>query len=123
MANITPTRLQIGIGANYGFTYTWTPVTSADTPLAVSFPEASIKSIQVLGTFDSVSVALHGSNDGTNYAALNVPAGTAIGITVAGIKSVLENTVYVKPVISGGGGSQSISIVLFVLAPNPTRGG
>lgn len=92
--------------------YTWTPVTNADTCVAVSCPTLRDKSIQVAGTFGSVSVALHGSNDGTNYAALSDPAGNVIAITAAGIVQIGQITHYIKPVGSGGGGTQSVTITV-----------
>ena len=99
----------------------WTPVTSADTPLPVSFPKHNDRSIQVAGTFDSSTTVVQGSNDGTNYAGLFDPSSTAISITTAKIKAVLENTVWIKPVVSGGGGSQSLTISMLFHLGNPAR--
>lgn len=112
MATINPVVTSVGVGNGACKKVQWTPVTSSDVCEAVALPDLTDRSIQVAGTFDSASVALHGSNDGTNFAALNIPAGTAIAITAAGIKAVLENTVLTKPVISGGGGSQSLTITM-----------
>ena len=102
----------------------WTPVTENNTCNPVSFPQHSDKSIQVLGTFGSASVAVQGSNDlpgtPTNFAALNDPSSTVIAITSAGVKAVLENTVHVKPVPSGGS-SQSLTIQMLFHFTNPAR--
>ena len=121
MATIAPVITEIGYGNFAAKQVIWTPVTSADSCAAVTFPECAEKSVQVSGTFDSASVAVNGSNDGTNYAALNDPGGSVIAITGAKIKGVLEKTMFVQPSISGGGGSQSLTISMFFLATNPLR--
>lgn len=123
MATISPTITDVGAtGDGSTLRVVWTPVTAADTCAAVKFPELADKSIQVLGVFDSVNVAVHGSNDGgTTYAALNDPGGTVIDITAAGIKQVLENTEYVKPIPLTGGGAQSITIAMLFHLSNPKR--
>ncbi len=121
MAVIAPTMVPVGSKDFSLMRVTWTPVTEADTCAPVSLPEYADKSIQVFGTFGSATIALHGSNDGgTTFAALNIPAGTAIGITAAGIKAVLENTEQIKPVTSGGTGS-SLSVVVLARLANPMR--
>src|SRR5512139_881962 len=122
MAVIKPTVTAIGRGDGSTLRVLWTPVTNADTCAAVSFPECADKSIQVLGTFNAASVAVHGSNDaGTTFAALNDPGGTVIAISAAGIKAILENTELVKPVFSGGGASQSLSVAMLFHLTNPLR--
>ena len=122
MAAIAPTVTAIGRGDGSTLRVVWTPVTANDTCVAVSYPECSDKSIQGLGTFDSGSIALQGSNDGgTTYAALHDPGGTTIAITSAGIKAVLENTELIKPVVSSGGGSQSITVAMLLHLTNPLR--
>lgn len=99
----------------------WTPVTEADECVPVRLPWLADRTIQALGTFGSCNVAVHGSNDGgVTYAALNDPTGTVIDITAAGIKQVLENTEWTKPVVTTGS-SQSISIAMLFHASNPKR--
>lgn len=127
MATIKPTFSTIAVGRGNGscMVVKWTPVTEADTCAPVSFPEYSDKSIQVYGTFGSASIALNGSNDTVDnasptFAALRDPSSTTIAITSAGIKAVLENTVQVQPVSSGGSSSSVTIIVMFHVA-NPLR--
>lgn len=94
----------------------WTALDGDDDGTALDVPAGyDVRSIQVTGTFDSGSVALHGSNDGSNYAALAaIAAGSAIAITAAGIKNVADATRYVKPVVSSGGASCSLTVTLFL---------
>lgn len=100
---------------------TWTEVTEADDCAPVSMPGHADKSILAIGTFDSANVAVHGSNDGTTYAALNDNGGTVIDITVAGAKQVVENTLWVKPVVTTGGATQDLDISMLFRLSNPLR--
>lgn len=121
MSVIAPTITTIGSGDGSIKRVVWTPVTEADSCAPVQLANFADKSIQALGTFGGATVALHGSNDGgVTYAALNTPASVAIGLTAAGIKAVLENTEYVKPVMTGGT-NQSLTIALVARLANPLR--
>lgn len=97
------------------WTATWANVTSADTCTSVALPVAGDRSVQFSGTFDSATVALHGSNDGSNYLVLTDPQANGISTTVAKIEQIEEITLHVKPVFTGGGGSQSITVTLFMV--------
>lgn len=103
----------------------WALVTDSVVCLPVSFPEHSDKSIQVDGTFSSASIALTGSNYPVGtvspvFASLRDPSSTTIAITGAGIKAVLENTVQVQPV-SSGGSSSTVTISMLFHYTNPAR--
>lgn len=123
MAAINPTIVrEVGTGDGSVVRVTWTPITSADTCTAIALPEYTEKSIQALGTFGSGNVAVHGSNDaGVTFAALNDPAGTVIDITAAGIKKILEPTEYIKPVVTTGDGTQSLTLVVLAVRMNSLR--
>lgn len=93
--------------------YTWTNVTQADT-CEVIIPggtEPLIGSISVSGTFGSCTVALQGSNDGTNFYSLKDLGGSTIAITAAGAVEFTSAMYSFKPVASGGS-SQSITITV-----------
>jgi hypothetical protein len=105
----------------------WGPINNnQDVCTPVRFPNFPDKSVQVVGNaarIDAASVAIHGSNDGGGqYAALNDPTGTVIAITTAAIKAVLENTEYIKPVITGGNTAvMNFNIAMIVRLSNPLR--
>ena len=63
-----------------------------------------IGSIQVIGTFGGASVALQGSNDGTNWVGLADRAGTVIALTAAGGAEFSTSFVYLRPLATGGSG-------------------
>lgn len=104
MANISCVRLDREYDA---VQYLWETVTQADTPLAKSVVgDKGINGcIQVVGTFGGMTVALHGSNDGTNYAVLKDLQGSDISFTATGLKDFTTACAYLKPVISGGSGA------------------
>lgn len=118
---IKPVVTYPGVGDGSAIKFFWETVTKDDTCAPASVPEHTVKSLQVTGTFDSASVALQGSNDGTNYAALNAVVGTPLAIAAAGIKSPIEHTLFVKPTHASGSTSQDIDITLLAVRPTPLR--
>jgi hypothetical protein len=121
MATIAPTVLDVSKKQNGGcLLVTWASIANADTVTPIDMAEYGDKSVQVDGTFGGTSVGLQGSNDGTNYYALRDPSSTAIAITAAGSKAVLENTRYVKPVLTGGAAS-TITVTLLCRLAQPLR--
>lgn len=69
------------------------------------------KCLHVFGTFGGATVILEGSNEDvpTNAAQLTDPTQTVIALTANGIKQVLENPLWVRPRISGGDGTTSVT--------------
>lgn len=96
--------------------FTWTGATNGGTPDTFAPVKVDRRlysaTIQASGTFATGSVALHGSLDGTNYVALDDADGTTIALTAAGVASVRDPVVYLKPVLSSGGGTTDIDVVL-----------
>lgn len=121
MAVIKPTQIDVSDKQDGScMQVIWTPVTEADTCNPVRYPKHSDKSVIVSGTVGGSSTAIQGSNDETNFAPLHDSGGTLIAITAAGAKQVLENTVQLKPVATGGSG-QSITIAMLFHYSNPAR--
>lgn len=124
MAVIKPTQTTVGVGGDgSSVLFVWTPVTESDTCAAIAMPRHSDKSIHASGTFGGATVAVQGSNiaAGTTFAALNNAAtGTPVALTVEGINTILENTVQIKPVMTGGSG-QSLILSMLVHLANPLR--
>lgn len=102
MATISPALTVVSEVAKV----TWTPITSADTAAAftVGGEGADLASVQITGTFGGATIALHGSNDGTNYVALKDITGSAISMTSAGLVDCRVAALYIKPVVTGGAG-------------------
>lgn len=98
----------------------WTGLTFATTDdgQPLQMPGSADRSVQVTGTFGTGgSVRIQGSNDGTNYVALTDPQGNALNITAAGIEAVQEITRYIRPLITAGDGSTSLTVTMLVRKP------
>lgn len=93
---------------------TWTPLLNGDVGDAFELSDFADKSVQVDGTFGvGGSVTLQGSNDLVNWYALSDPQGVALTFTAAGLKAVGPATRYVRPNVTAGDGTTSLTVTLF----------
>lgn len=98
----------------------WSTMTNSgsDVGSPIQMPGSADRSVQVTGTFGAGgTVAIEGSNDGTNYVTLNDPQGNALAVTTAKIEQILEMTRYIRPRITGGDGSTSLTVTLLLRRP------
>ena len=113
MATVDETRsIRFG-GANALFT--WPDMAAGDDGRAVEYAEFPDRSVQFSGTFGGASVSLRGSNDGINWQTLSDPVGGAICKSVPALSAITEVTRFVRPVVSGGDATTSITCTLFML--------
>lgn len=114
MATVTATQANSVSGNPKTLLVTWTPLTTTNAdgePLVLVNHIA--KAMQVTGTFGSGgTVIIEGSMDGTNYYTLNNLQGTAISITGAKIQAIQEVVKYIRPKVSTGDGTTSITAIL-----------
>lgn len=113
MAAITPVITRIGKNTIKVF---WETLTSSSTS-GVAVNEALIgdyadRSVQITGTFGAGTLKMQGANDLTNYVSLTDPQGNAIEKTAATLEQIMEVTLGVKPVVTGGDGTTDIDITL-----------
>lgn len=93
----------------------WAALANGDSGAPMIMPGSNLRSIQVNGTFGSGgTILLEGSNDGTNYYTLTDPQGNAISKTAAGIEAIEEITIYVRPRVSAGDGTTSLTATLML---------
>lgn len=92
----------------------WPSIFQGDTcEEYAGFSDYSDRSVQVEGTFGTgASIAVSGTNDGTNYQPLTDPTGTAITAGTGKIRQILEYVWKMKPIISGGDGGTSITVTI-----------
>jgi hypothetical protein len=117
MAIIVPSFQKIrsqdsGIDA---ITITWASLTNGgpDSGQPVQRPAMVDRSVQVTGTFGAGgTVVFEGSNDGLNYYTLSNPQNVAISVTTAGITQVTEATAWMRPRITGGDGTTSLTVTV-----------
>lgn len=113
MAVIAPTVTPIQELGENAHVISWT-FTEADTCTEIAMGGSAVRSVQIAGTFGGSTVLVQGSNDGTNYATLTDPQGTAISKSTAAIEQIEEVTRFVKPSASGGT-AQSVTVTLFLV--------
>src|SRR5262245_16941674 len=117
MASITASANTL---ANSCLLFTWTPFTEADTCVGVQIPWMADKSVHVKGTFGTATVKIQGSNDGATAAVfsavtlglLNKPDGTQLSFATEGLNQILENPVWIRPIMVAGGTGMSTTILL-----------
>ncbi len=92
---------------------TWTGLLNGDQGASAQWVEYSDRCFQVTGTFGTGgSCTIQGSNDGTNWAALADPQGNALTFTSQKIEQALELPRYVRPTVTAGDGTTSLTVTL-----------
>src|ERR1044072_5959423 len=84
---------------------TWSAMGNADSGTPLDAPRLPDKTITVQGTFGGATVVIEGSNDGgTTWHTLNDSRGegTAFSLPAADTRTLLENTLLLRPTTSGG---------------------
>ena len=129
MADVIP---QVTNESNDGsvFTIVWGPLTTTDRAGSMigrtgglSVPRLSDKTIHFTGNFGAGSplLTLQGSNDGINWLPLTDSQGTAITYGAAALEAVIENPLYIRPSLSGGDGTTSVTATLVAVLNNNLR--
>ncbi|PWT71729.1 MAG: hypothetical protein C5B59_17270 [Bacteroidetes bacterium] len=91
----------------------WTNMPNGNTGDPQSAPTFNDKSVHVTGTFGAGgSITIEGSNDGVNWLALHDPTNAAITLTAAGMREILENPLWIRPNVTAGDGTTSLTITL-----------
>lgn len=122
MATINPVGQWVTKGVHKT---TWSNMlNSGDTVGAQSAPGLADKTVYVSGTFASAVVAFDGSNNtatGPYYPLLD-PQGNTISLSSAtGVETVLENTLFVRPRISGATATNSTDITVIMISRGNLR--
>lgn len=115
MASVTPTSFDTGLGDV--FAYAWV-LANGDTGVAIKTANFSDKCVQIDGTFGaSGSVTLRGSNkaapsDATagDWFTLTDPQANALTKTAAAGEQVLENPLWISPIVTAGDGTTALNI-------------
>ena len=102
--------------------FVWTPMLNGDIGAPIEFGEYADRTVQFNGTFGAGgSVSVEGSNDGTNWYILTQPGGTAATKTAAGMLAIVELPHYIRPHVTAGDGTTSLTANLFVRRASPMR--
>lgn len=110
MATVSPTVTQV---THFAHTAVWPSMANGDVGEAYVTPDFPDKTIQITGTFGAGgTVVLEGSLDGTNYQVLTDFTGASISLTSAALLGVTENVLYMRPRVSGGDGTTSLTVTV-----------
>ena len=95
--------------------HTW-PLSNADgTGESISNAGAADRTVHMFGTWGSATVILEGTNDpdqgAGNWVTLHDLTGAELTATADFIAMLAENTLFIRPVLSGGAGS-TITVAL-----------
>jgi hypothetical protein len=99
---------------NVAFIGRWENMLQNDDGARFSVAQYTDKSVQVVGTFGGATLAFEGSNDGVNWSTLSDPQGNPLTFTAAKIEMVAEATLFVRPRITGGDGTTSLSVYVLM---------
>lgn len=94
---------------------TWTPMTfsGSDVGSPISLAEYSDKTFQVFGTLGAGgTMTIEGSNDGVNWASLSNRQGTAMAFTTLSLNTSQDRPAYVRPRVTAGDGTTSLTVVV-----------
>ncbi len=100
---------------------TWSGLTNGDTGRPIEFLEHADRTLTIIGTWDTTTVALEGSNDGTTYGTVKDADGAALSWTAEDNVPyiVREITRYQRPTCTAGGGSTDIDVHLLIGRTRP----
>lgn len=94
----------------------WTGLLNGDTGRGEDMTRFADRTVQVKGTFGvGGSINIEGSNDGgTTWAILNDSRGegNALTLTAADMRTVLENPGLIRPNVTAGDGSTSLTVTI-----------
>ncbi len=91
----------------------WNACANGDTGTPYELNDEADNCFSVDGTFGvGGSVTLEGSNDGSHYYTLHDPQGNNLTFTAAGMKQILETPRYVRPHVTAGDGTTSLTPIL-----------
>lgn len=93
----------------------WTNLTFSglDTGSPLSYSAWNERTVHVFGTFGvGGTVSIEGSNDGTNWAPVANRAGAAMTFTTPGLNRVQDYPLYLRPRITAGDGTTSLSVFI-----------
>jgi len=103
--------------------FEFTPLTTANADSApIEFVQWADACVQVNGTWGAGgAAAIEGSNDGTNYFALNSAQGTALTLSANGLKQIVERPRFIRARVTGGDGTTSLTATFVLRRANPLR--
>jgi hypothetical protein len=85
----------------------------------VLFAQWADRSVQLTGCFNTGTVVIEGSNDGTNYSNLSDMNGNAVAFTAAGLRQIVEAPLYARPRVVANGAATDVGVTLLLRRNSP----
>ena len=105
--------MQYRAAGNFWISTRWFGMQLGDDGQAASGVEQMDRSVQVFGDFGAGgSVTIEGSLDGEHWATLSDPQGNPLVITSAKIEQITELTMHIRPRVTTGDGTTSLSVII-----------
>ena len=105
--------------------FKWTPLLNGDDGASAGpdsgAPSLPDKTLHIEGTAGvGFSISIEGSNDNTNWKVLRDPQGAVLTFTAINIvEQIQENPLYMRPNVTGGDGTTSITVIIAARASMP----
>lgn len=112
MSTITPT---VTLPNENTVVFTYTNMVNGDDgkPIEAQWADYADRSVQVTGTLGAGGTAtIEGSNAST-YHALNDPNGNSLAVNALKIEQILESCLRMRPRITAGDGTTSLTVVFY----------
>ena len=123
MATVNWATVALQTFGETGATITWTPITTTNADGQIfAMPAYADRSVHVYGTFGAAAVlTIQGSNEAVptqwvTLAAAGDPAEDMVFLTAGGndIKQILEVTRFIRPILTGGDGTTSLTVQMLI---------
>ena len=94
---------------------TWSGLQNGDTGAPVFFPDYTLASFQLTGTFGAGGAcSIQGSNDDTNFVNLEDPQGAALTKTATALEKIEQPCLAIRPNVTAGDGTTSLVVTLIM---------
>jgi hypothetical protein len=94
---------------------TWAAMPNGEVGTPVELGNFADRSVQITGVFGvGGNLRIEGSINGTDYAPLTDPQGNALDFTTPKIEAISELVRYVRPRVTAGDGTTSITVDMFL---------
>ena len=95
---------------------TWTGLTTTNTdggPTSYASNGMGGVTVQITGTIGAgFGLSIQGSNDGVTWYTINDQANSPAAFTALGLKTIRDQPLYVRPLVTGGDGTTSINAIM-----------
>lgn len=90
----------------------WDGLGDDETSVSVECAGFADKTVAVTGTIGAGTVAIQGSNDGTNFFELTDGIGNTLSFSATGMKLIGENPRYIR-VVTDSGDSNDVDVIIY----------